>query len=188
MTAKTHDAAAFAVLITAAVYFPPPNLKIATVLTALVANIVGALLPDIDQASNRLWDLLPGGNLVGRVLRRVLLSHRTLSHSILGIWGVYKLSLWLLPKWLNSSFVEIGIVWAALMIGYLSHLVLDGFTEEGLPLLWPIKWKFGLPPIAQWRIETGKWFEKYVVFWGIVMYTLIFLGRNFFRLAEMFKQ
>jgi inner membrane protein len=170
MLSRTHDIGAFATLLTAAAFYPPSHLGLATVLVALIANIVGALLPDADQASNRLWDLLPAGNYVGKLLRNLFLSHRTLSHSLLGIFIIYKLNYWLIYRLFNPAFVNPQIIFISLMIGYISHLILDSLTEEGVPILFPIKWKFGLPPIRSWRIKTGHWFENWVVFPGIVIY------------------
>jgi inner membrane protein len=172
VVAKTHNLVAFAALLTATVYYPPDKLTLATLILALVANVVGSLLPDIDQASNRLWDLLPGGDGLGKILKNIFLSHRTLSHSILGIYLVYKIVYWLLPKLFNPNFVDYQTIAIALLIGYMSHLAADGITEEGLPLLFPLKIKFGFPPIKSWRIKTGKWFEKYVVFSGVIVYLL----------------
>ena len=101
MTARTHDAFAFASLVTVAAYYPPTSLNMTTLLTAIVANIVGCLIPDMDQASNRLWDLLPAGNHLGRIFRRVFLKHRTLSHSLLGMFLVYTVLINILPKLLK---------------------------------------------------------------------------------------
>lgn len=162
--ARTHEVYAFGALLTAMVYVAPSEIGWVTLLAVMVANLVGALLPDIDQASNRLWDMLPGGNLIGKVLKNLFLSHRTITHSILGVVLVYKGLEWLTPRILNPSFVDTNLVIMAVMIGYLSHLALDGLTEEGLPLLFPIKEKFGFPPIKSWRIKTGKWFENWVIF------------------------
>jgi inner membrane protein len=178
MVSRTHNLVAFASLLTAAVYYPPNYLSIATLILALVANIIGSLLPDADQASNRLWDLLPGGDGLGKILKNLFLAHRTLSHSILGLYLVYKIIYWLLPKLFNPNFVDYRIVAISLLIGYISHLAADGITEEGLPLLFPLKIKFGFPPIRSWRIKTGKWFEKYVVFPGVLVYLIWIVANN----------
>ena len=187
MTSRTHDVFAFASLVTVATYYPPATLNLTTAVSCLVGNIVGSLLPDIDQASNRLWDLLPGGNLIGKYLRKIFLSHRTISHSLLGVFLINKILLWLVPKILNPGFIIIELVHASIMIGFISHLLLDSFTEEGLPLFFPLKWKFGFPPIKQWRIETGKWFEKFVVFPAIIVYSLFFIGNNQEKLTAILK-
>jgi inner membrane protein len=178
MVANTHNLIAFASLLTAAVYFPPDNLTLATLILALVANVIGSLLPDLDQASNRLWDLLPGGDGLGKLLKHVFLAHRTLSHSLIGLFLVYKAVYWLLPRLFNLNYIDYPIITLALMIGYISHLVADGLTEEGLPLLFPLKIKFGFPPFKSWRIKSGKWFEKYVVFTGVMVYLVWLIVNN----------
>lgn len=170
MLSRTHDLGAFASLITVVVVYPQTHLGMSTVIVALVANIIGSLLPDADQASNRLWDLLPGGNFLGRVFRHLFLGHRTISHSFLGAHLVYLASQWLIPRLFNNGFVNPTIIINSLMIGFVSHLILDGLTEDGVPLLFPLSWKFGIPPIRSWRIKTGHWFENRVVFPGIVVY------------------
>lgn len=187
MTSRTHDVFAFASLITVAAYYPPSLLNPSTLALSLVGNIVGSLLPDIDQATNRLWDLLPAGDSLGRIFRKLFLAHRTLSHSFLGVFLVYKLLWWLLPKILNPNHLNITVILYATMIGFVSHLILDFFTEEGLPLFFPIKTKLGFPPISSWRITTGKWFEKLVVFPGIIVYSIWFAISNQEILARILK-
>lgn len=187
MTSRTHDVFAFASLITIASYYPPSSLNPSTLVVSLVGNVVGSLLPDIDQASNRLWDLLPAGNSLGRIFRKLFLAHRTLSHSLLGIFLVHKLLWWFLPKILNPNYLNIDLIYYSAMIGFVSHLVLDLFTEEGLPLLFPVKFKFGFPPISSWRIKTGKWFEKLVVFPGIIIYSIWFAISNQAKFISIFK-
>lgn len=177
MISRTHDVGAFASLLTALVYFPPASLNLTTVVVCLTGNIVGSLLPDIDQASNRLWDLIPGGNSLGRVFRKLFLAHRTISHSFLGVFLIFKFLWWFLPKILNSNSMNLTLIIYSIMIGFISHLLLDFFTEEGLPLLFPFKIKMGFPPISPLRIKTGKGFEKYIVFPAIIIYSF-WLGLN----------
>lgn len=170
MTGRTHDAIAFTSLITTAVIYPPSSLNFLTLFSALVGNIVGATSPDLDQATNRLWDLLPGGNLLGRLFRPLFLGHRTLSHSLLGLYLYAKVIGWALPQVLNSQFVDIKIVVVSILVGYASHLLADGLTEEGLPLFFPFKMAVGFPPIKSWRIKTGQWFENLVIMPATVGY------------------
>lgn len=187
MTSRTHDVFAVASLITVATYYPPPSINLITLITSSIGCIVGALLPDIDQETNRLWDLIPAGHLIGDVLGKLFLAHRTLSHSALGVFIVYKLLGIVLPKLFNSTFINVQVLFASIMIGYLSHLLADALTEEGLPLLFPLKWKFGFPPIRSWRIKTGKAFEKYLVFPGIIVYTFWFILSNKNELIKIIK-
>lgn len=187
MTARTHDAFAFASLVTVAAFYPPSSLNLLTLFAAIIGNNIGALMPDMDSAGNRLWDLLPAGNFLGRIFKRIFYKHRTLSHSFLGLFLIYKGLLWLLPKFLNPSFIDPKIVLYSVMIGYISHLLSDSLTKEGLPLLFPLKINFGIPPIASLRITTGKWVEKYLIFPGVWIGLIVFIYYNQGRLSEILR-
>lgn len=176
MTARTHDLIAFAALTSAAVYYHPQNINLYTLFASVIGCTVGSLIPDADQAGNRLWDLLPGGDYVSRILRRVFYKHRTITHSLLGTYLLYKGLEWLLPKIFNAGFVDHKILLISVMIGFVSHLLADSLTEEGVPLLFPIGINFGFPPIRSWRIKTGKWFENLVVLPGVVLYLVWLIG------------
>ncbi len=175
MTARTHDAIAFASLVTIATLFPPEKITVLTLFSSLVANVIGGLLPDIDQATNRLWDMLPSGNEVGKNLRVLFLHHRTITHSALGVFIAYKFFWWLLPQLLNPASIDVTLVYWSLMIGYGSHLVADIFTKDGLPLLFPIQWKFGIPPWPSLRVRAGTWVEFYLVLPAVGIYLLWFI-------------
>ena len=162
MVARTHSIFAFASLAGVVAYTKTNNVGTATLVTGLIFNTVGALLPDIDQASNRLWDLLPAGESIGKALG-IFMKHRGISHSFLGIYLIDKLCFWLVNNLFNNSFVNTNMVYWSLMIGYVSHIAADSLTEEGIPLLYPLKINFGFPPIKPWRIKTGGWFETFVV-------------------------
>lgn len=188
MTARTHDAFAFASLITVAVFYPPAALNLSTLFASVVGNIVGGLIPDMDTAGNRLWDLLPAGNFLGRVFRRVFYKHRTITHSLVGMYFIYRFLEWALPKLLNPAFVDAQIVLVSIMIGYASHLLADGLTEEGVPLLFPINFNFGFPPIKKVRLKTGKWFENFVVLPGVGLYIFWFIANHKDRLLDILKK
>ena len=191
MTGRTHDAIAFATLVTVAAFHPPVALNIPTAMAAIVGNIIGATLPDIDQATNRLWDFLPGGDYVGRVLRKVFMGHRTLTHSLLGVFLVYKMLEFLLPRLLNPDYVNSGVVFVAMMVGYVSHLLGDAVTKEGLPLFFPFQWKFGFPPFSFMRITTGKWIENLVILPGTAIYIFWFVGNHqqeFLKILKLIYQ
>ncbi len=161
MVARTHSLFAFSCLIGVAYYTGTKDLSTATIVACLFFNTIGALLPDIDQASNRLWDLLPAGESIGKALG-VFMKHRGISHSLLGIFLIDMFSFWLISNLFNDGFVDTSIVYWSVMIGVISHIVADSFTEEGVPLLYPLKINFGFPPVKPWRIKTGGWFENLV--------------------------
>ncbi|HOZ81212.1 MAG TPA: metal-dependent hydrolase [Candidatus Woesebacteria bacterium] len=159
MQSRTHQTGALAGLIAMTMLTNQPIPNGATVLVALIANVVGSLLPDLDQAGNRLWDLLPGGNVIGKVFRNLFLSHRTISHSLLGFGIAYLINDWIIRMIFNGELVNSQIVLGSLLIGYGSHIFLDFLTEEGVLLLFPIKWKFRI-----FRINSGGWVENWIIF------------------------
>lgn len=175
MTARTHDAFAFASLITVGVLFPPASINLATLASAVIANNIGALLPDVDEAGNRLYSLLPGDNQTGRQLRKLFYGHRTITHSLIGLFFVYKIIGWIAFRLLNPAYIDANIVLTSFMIGYISHLVSDGLTKEGLPLLFPIKWNIGFPPIAMLRIRTGTWQEFWIILPAVGVFIMWFI-------------
>lgn len=185
MTARTHDIIAFASLVSVATIRPPESLNLLTLVSAIIAADVGALIPDMDQAGNRLWDLLPSGDFLGKYFRKIFYKHRTLSHSLLGGFLIYKFLSWILPKFLNPGFIDPNIILISVMVGYISHLVADAFTKDGLPLLFPFKFEVGIPPIKGFRIKTGGILEKYVLFPTIIVYLVWFIRMNQTKLVEI---
>jgi len=175
MTGRTHNAIAFASLVTVAAIYPPKDLNVLTLVGSMVAVSIGALFPDMDQAGNDLWNFLPATHSLGGVLRRVFYKHRTLTHSLVGVYLTYRFLGWLLPKLLNPAYVDPHLILYAFIIGFLSHLIADSFTEEGLPLLFPINLNFGIPPIKSWRIKTGHWSENLIVFPSVWIYLIWFI-------------
>jgi len=49
------------------------------------------------------------------------------------------------------------------MVGFISHLVMDTFTHDGVPWLFPLHFHFGIPPFQFLRMRTGGIIEKFVV-------------------------
>lgn len=187
MTARTHDVFAFASLITVATYYPPATLSIYTLFASVVGNIVGALIPDIDEGGNKLWGLVPYGNSTGRFMSHIFYKHRTITHSLLGLLLVYKGLEWLLPKLFNYHYVDSHIVLISVLIGYASHLLADSLTQEGLPLFFPLPLKFGIPPISKLRVTTGSWLEKVVVFPAVGIYLFFFVQAHVDQLLSILK-
>jgi membrane-bound metal-dependent hydrolase YbcI (DUF457 family) len=84
--------------------------------------------------------------------------------------------------------VDTDLVWWAFMIGFLSHLVMDSFTKEGVPWLLPIPWKFGLPPIRRLRITTGKWVEHFVILPALILLATWLVAHNYPEISIFFDQ
>ncbi len=169
MTGRTHDLAAFSALGYVVVTASLPHLTIATGLVSLGANLLGGLAPDLDQPTSKLWRRLPAGSLLGRIVHPFFGSHRLISHSLLGVVLFGFLAKFALSAAASVLLVNMQIVWWAFMIGYVSHVVMDTFTKEGVPWLFPLPWKIGFPPFKLFRITTGGLVEKGLIFPGLLV-------------------
>ena len=171
MTGRTHDLAAFTALVAVFVYLPVvPTMTLATAITAMGANFIGGLFPDIDQPTSDFWDNFRLGPFVAKIVCPAFGGHRNISHSFLGILLIGWLSSVLLDWVLPFILVEINgeIVWTSFMIGVVSHVLMDMPTKAGVPLLWPYQHGFGLPPFKALRMESGKFVEQWLVFPGLL--------------------
>lgn len=186
MTGRTHDLAAF----TAINYFiaanPLLHMSLGTAFVAFSANLIGGLTPDIDQPTADLWHKLPGGTLYSRLVTPFLGGHRYISHSLLGIFLFGFLAKWVLQLASHTLIVDANIVWWSFMIAYISHLVMDTFTHEGVPWLFPIPIKFGIPPISLFRIKTGGFVEKYGIFPILIILNGIIIYANYGKYLSFF--
>ncbi len=166
MTSRTHDLFAFTFLAGTVAYFQLGAMSLSTAVVALATGFLGGLAPDLDEPGSALWRRLPAGSgsIVGRIVAPIFGSHRFISHSIVGLclfgFGAKRLLDLVSPVVL----VDMNVVWWGFVLGVVSHLVADSLTVEGVPWLWPLKWKFGFPPFAFLRIKTGGFLEKFLVF------------------------
>ncbi len=164
MTGRTHDLAAFTMLTAAVVYTQFPHMTLATAVVAFGANMIGGLLPDIDNATSDIWDKVRGGSLLAKIIQPIIGGHRLISHSLLGVVIVGFLLKQLLFAISHVLIVDMTIIWWSIIIGYLSHLIADSFTTEGVPWLLPIRNRFGFPPFKFLRIKTGGFMEHFIIF------------------------
>jgi inner membrane protein len=145
-----------------------------TIFFSMVA--IGALLPDIDNAQSTI------GHKFGWISKEIqrIAGHRTIFHSLLGLLlgsllaiGLEQLVVFLLAQRgfiFPSRFVaKSHLVFVALLFGCILHIVADGLTESGVPLLWPYRKRFGFPPNPQWRFRTGDWQEYVIVYSSMLL-------------------
>ncbi len=180
MTGRTHDMAAFTALTVVVVTYTIPHITLATGITAVVANLIGGITPDIDQPTAPFWRNLPIGKYVGKTFDKFLGGHRFLSHSVIGavlfISAFHYILHVLRPSFPN---LNMDIIWYAFIIGYVSHLVMDTFTTEGVSWLLPIPIKFGIPPLKAFRVQTGGLLEKFGIFPGLMLVTVYFIYTHY---------
>jgi|SRR3989338_4480976 len=117
--------------------------------------LLGALLADIDEPNSKISSKI---KLIGKITR-IFTKHRGIFHSLF-------IAL-LIP---GLVYYFIGHTYgAALFIGYLSHLIIDGFTKAGINFLYPV----GTLRL-QGFIETGK-LGEHLLFAAIVVLIVIIL-------------
>ena len=187
MTARTHDLAAFTALSFIVATQPIPQMTLATAIVAVGANLMGGLAPDLDEPTSEFWRKLPAGSVFGRLIAPIMGGHRFISHSPVGVFLFGVLLDYLLTISGSVLLVDMEIVWYAFMIGFISHLLMDCFTKEGIPLLFPLPLKLGIPPFKLFRIKTGGILEKAVIFPGLlILNALIFshFYQRFFDVAQ----
>jgi inner membrane protein len=127
---------------------------------ALALVLLGSLLPDLDHPEGRLANerilgipvLKPLSWLIGAVF-----GHRGATHSLLALAGLVALGDLPFLPW---AWAHLGLL---LGWGYASHLLADMLTKSGVPLLWPLDWRIGFPPLRALRFTTGTWPEGLVV-------------------------
>ncbi len=187
MTGRTHDLAAFTALNLVIISQPLPEMSLATAIVAFGANMIGGLAPDIDQPTADLWRRLPAGTIFGKLLSPILGGHRFISHSIVGIF-LFGIGLrFLLDKISPVLLVNMDLVWWSFMVGFISHLIMDTFTKEGVPWVFPIAWHIGIPPLKFFRITTGGMLEKSVVFPGLLLLDGYLIYTNYAKYLDFIK-
>jgi membrane-bound metal-dependent hydrolase YbcI (DUF457 family) len=176
LTGKTHQILGIGVGLVTFLSLAEPNYSPATLAAVLVFSSLGSLLPDLDKASAEFWHSIPVvGHSAGKIVDPFI-SHRNITHSIIGTALAAALFYFVLKSFPDYWGINTLTVFISAMSAYISHLLADSFTVQGIPLFWPAKWKFGIPPkpFDGIRIVTGKWFENLIIF-PIVNIALILL-------------
>ncbi|WP_242862365.1 metal-dependent hydrolase [Clostridium massiliamazoniense] len=124
-----------------------------TILT-LGGVAVGCLLPDIDT---------PGSFLGRRVKQLSLLissftEHRRIVHSFVPIVML-----------LVAAILFKSIFILAISLGFLLHLVEDGFSKSGIRWLQPFSDKSIVVPVEWMRYKTGEWKEHIILAVAIII-------------------
>ncbi len=127
---------------------------------ALAIVALASLLPDLDHPEGRLANERVLGIPILKPFAWIIhaiFGHRGVTHSLLVLVGIVLLGN--LPG-LPWAWANLGLLvgW-----GYAFHLLADSLTKSGIPLLWPLDFRFGLPPIRSLRFATGSWREGFTV-------------------------
>lgn len=187
MTGTTHQMAALVAGFILLIIYPVTLGPILGTL-AVISVMIGALTPDLDQPTANVWRRVIGGNTVGNIFQAFSGGHRHFTHSILGIIAVGWCLNWIITHIINVDLIgPASALSAAFMIGYISHPILDSFTDRGVPWLWPHKMHFKFPPgPEEMRVTTNSFVERVIVRSGIVIISVLLLQRNWEILINLF--
>ncbi|MEK4426188.1 metal-dependent hydrolase [Solibacillus sp. FSL K6-1523] len=120
------------------------------------AGIIGALLPDICHGGSKIGRAFP---ISSKVVNK-LFGHRSFTHSLLFLFCI---------AMLMNTFVPYKTFTIGLLLGMISHLILDMGTRQGIKLFFPIKIRVRLPL----TIKTGGKVEQ-VIFAALCVLSLYF--------------
>lgn len=100
------------------------------VAAAVGGACLGALLPNVD----RLRSMAGRGTHPPGVVPSMVLPRRGPAHSLVVAAAACAGASWLcVARGLHA------VTWFAVLLGYLSHLVLDALTPGGVPFFWPLR-------------------------------------------------
>lgn len=168
MNYKTHlNGGILAGLYTTARVTATPSL---TTAIFLGGTLIGSIIPDIDHKNSYIGRKTKG---ISKAINK-LAGHRKLFHSPLFYLLLYLIRM----ESPLSDFQKIGI--NGFFIGVLSHLILDSFTQGGLPWFYPFsKKKFSLA-----RIKTNGKLED--ILCGILLCTNIIIALDLLHITSIF--
>jgi len=165
MTGKTHRILGVSAGLTYALSALDSQYSPATLAAVLTGSYFASLIPDLDRSTADIWDNIPLGKAVGKIVDP-LIKHRNISHSLLGILIFILVSYLIIDSFPIYWGVNKDIAFVSISLAYISHLLADMFTVDGIPLFYPSRRAFGIPPrpFDGIRILTGKWFENLIIF------------------------
>lgn len=171
MLGKTHKAGATALalaLISTEVVYPVTDSPVKSGLFVAGA-IVGSLMPDLDVKSSE----ASKKNKLLSFITRLFFEHR-------GTHSVVVLTVLAALLYIPARFIPLGygypVLWG-IILGYLSHIILDMCTKKGCPVFNPIKINISILPL-----KTGGLIERIirVVFYILIIYLLYLIFENYF--------
>ncbi|WP_298823902.1 metal-dependent hydrolase [uncultured Planococcus sp.] len=127
----------------------------------LGAGVIGALIPDICHGSSKIGRALP---LLSKLING-LFGHRTFTHSLLFL---------VLFAILLHNFMPMEAISAGVLVGMVSHIVLDMATKRGVKLFFPIKLTVRFPLTA----TTGGTSENLV--FALLSLLCVYFGYDVF--------
>lgn len=139
MTGKTHIIGGIAASLAYA-YFSGSDPIILT-----GAGIIGALIPDICHGGSKIGKQLP---ILSKIIN-LIFGHRSFTHSLLFL---------VIIVFLMNTFLSYETVTAGLLVGMVSHYILDMGTRRGIQLFFPLDFRVRFPLTT----KTGSMIENLI--------------------------
>ena len=109
-----------------------------------------------------------------------------ISHSLFGL-VIFSWLFRLFLRYAQTFFlVDMQIIGWSFVLGYISHLMADSLTKEGVPWLFPLPVRFGFPPFEFLRFTTDKLGEKLIVFPGLLLINGLVVYFSYSKFVEFF--
>lgn len=140
MLQKTHSLAGLLAAESIILYFNEPLFSIESIAILMIGCLAGPMA-DVDKPGSITAKIFFP---ISYLLRFLKVRHRTLTHSLACLTGLYLL----------LSPLSKPLLWASLL-AYATHLLLDLLNEQGIALLWPLRIKFRLLPKFL-AVKTGS--------------------------------
>lgn len=122
--------------------------------TLVFAGAVGGLLPDICHGGSKIGRKFP---ILSKIINTIF-GHRTFTHSLL-----FLLLVWIVLEML----IPIDAIKVGVLVGMISHLILDAATKNGIKLLYPLQVTVRFPVTTR----TGGAVE-YIVLFALTLITV----------------
>jgi len=145
----------------------------------LALSSIGSLLPDIDTPKSALGKIFPFSSLIEQRF-----GHRQVTHS----WIFIVVSIFLFSP---IVLVSDGVLkYAAIIIGIVSHIMIDMINLSGVPFFYPNPSRFVFPPDKSSRIEVNS-SREYILLAVLLLFVAVstplsFIGYKsfFYRLSQ----
>lgn len=134
--------------------------------------IVGSLLPDIDHRQSKISRSSAVASLTS-FITSIFSKHRGALHTLFFIMIIYIASIFI-TLWMPMQFQTAGkLIFAGLIPGMWSHIVLDTLNPGGIMWLYPLKKKY----IHILKIRTGSLLEiAGASILAVLLYILVYKG------------
>ena len=148
----------------------PTHIAFATLSVSLLGAIVNVVLSPIALSFAALGALFPDidttASFIGRIFSPTALflerrfGHRTITHSLLGtiIFAIIFIPL---------VFLRNKLFFICLILGYLSHILIDALNKSGVPLFYPNLVRAVIPGNERFRISVAS--REEFIFLGILI-------------------